>query len=135
MEENKEEDTGTESKNEKPWLEKQLEKLIGKQENMQPIIRALFSIAGFAAGVLVGNWLLGKEKDRRIEWLANEVSELREKKKEQEQELKAAKSQMEESKEKALRFEAELKVIKERGEYGRELTAYAPAKRTGSFLN
>lgn len=113
------------------WLEKQLEKLIGRQENMQPIIRALFSIVGFMAGVVVGNWLLGKEKDRRIEAQAQEISGLQDDNEELEAELKSVKKKLEESREKQILAETELKVLKEKqGLHGRELNgppSYRPS--------
>jgi hypothetical protein len=131
-----EENTITETKSEQPWLEKQLEKLIGKQENMQPFIRALFSIAGFAAGVLVGNWLLGKEKDRKIEGLAREVIDLRDKNAVQEKELKSLLGQLEESKEKQMRLETEMKFIKEHSENSKEVNRVTPNRRLElSFLD
>lgn len=137
MEENtQEENSGSESKNQKPWLETQLEKLVGKQENMQPLIRTLFSLVGFTAGFIVGRWVLGKEKDRQIESLTNRVIEFRNKNAEQEKELRSAIKQMEESKEKQMRQETELKFIKEHSEYSKEGNGLIPNRRTErSFLD
>jgi len=116
---------------EKPWLEKQVEKIIGRQENMQPIIRLCFSIVGFVAGFVIGNWVLGKEKDRKIESLAEKAKELREENEELEEELKESKKQLAESKEKQMSAEVELKVLKEKqGVNGRELSGASLFKAT-----
>ncbi len=121
------------SEGEKPWLERQLEKIIGRQEKMQPIIRVCFSIAGFMAGFIAGNWVLGKEKDRRIETLTQKAEELLEENEELEAEVREAKKQLEESREKQMRAETELKVLKERqGMSGRELTG-SPSFRAAQY--
>lgn len=137
MAENTEEENAiTETKSEQPWLEKQLEKIIGKQENMQPFIRTLFSLVGFTAGFVLGKWVLGKDKDHNIETLAREVIDLRDKNAVQEKELKGYKSQLEESKEKQMRLETELKYIKEHSENSTRLNGLTPNRRTErSFLD
>ncbi len=112
------------------WLEKQLEKLIGRQENMQPIIRALFSIVGFMAGVVVGNWLLGKEKDRRIEAQAQEISGLQDDNEELETELNSVKKKLEESREKQILAETELKVLKEKQSFHSKELNGSPSYRS-----
>lgn len=116
----------------KSWLEKQLEKIIGEHENMQPFIRTYLSIAGFIGGFVTGYWVLGKEKDRKIEAQRLELMELKEDNREKEKELRNIRKELEESKEKQLRLEAELKVSKERDtqEHGnRELSGVIPLRR------
>lgn len=137
MQENQEEENpnSKSSEKEKPWLEKQLEKLIGKQENMQPIIRWLFSLVGFAAGFSVCYWFTCKEKNRRIESLEKDITELVKKNGEQDSELKSVRKQLDENKEKAMRFETELKYLKDNFEHGRELNGSARLGRAGSFLH
>jgi hypothetical protein len=80
------------------WLERQLKKIVGGQENMQPIIKTCLSLVGFVGGFVMGYFIFGKEKDKKLHEQELVLIELRQRNREQEKEMKQMAKELEEAK-------------------------------------
>ena len=97
----------------KSWLEKQIEKIVGGQKDMQPIIKTCLSFVGFIGGFVAGYFIFGKEKDKKIHEQELEIMELKQRSREQEKEMRQMAKELEESKAKTMRTETEKNILKE----------------------
>jgi NifB/MoaA-like Fe-S oxidoreductase len=95
----------------KSWLEQQIEKIVGGQKEMQPIIKTCLSVVGFIGGFVAGYFIFGKEKDKKLHEQELLMMELKQTGREQEKEIKFLEKQLEEIKTKSL--ETENKLLKE----------------------
>lgn len=130
--------TGT-SDAQRGWLERQLEKIVGAQENMQPIIRACLSIAGFIGGFVAGYFVFGREKDKKLQEQELQIKELKLEIREQEKELKGSVKELEENRAALLRLETEHKLLKEGKKEeatNRDLNGFLPVRAAAhSYLD
>ena len=95
------------------WLERQIEKIVGGQKDMQPIIKTCLSVVGFIGGFVAGYFIFGKEKDKKLHEQELLMMELKQTGREQEKEIKFLEKQLEESKSRNMSLETENKLLKE----------------------
>jgi|SRR6185312_1569339 len=97
----------------KSWLEQQVEKIVGGQKDMQPIIKTCLSVVGFIGGFVAGYFIFGREKDKKLHEQELLIMELKQRGREQENEIRRMEKQLEENKAKNMNPETEAMLSKE----------------------
>lgn len=111
----------------KTWIERQVEKIAGGQEGMQPFIKACLSIAGFIGGFAAGYFVFGREKEKKLHEQELQIAELKQRSREQEKEIARMTKELEESKTKNMKNAG--KLMKE-GEKQQAISGLLPLRST-----